>query len=470
MSEDRIAMSSWERDILKVMAPVLTGHRLQVEASRLLGLSDRQIRRIRHKLQCGGDGAIVHGLRGKPSNRRLARGYRQKVLGAYRAELIGFGPTFAAEKLAGRGLPVAVRTLREWLVVEGLWQRHRRRDKHRSRRERRPCFGELVQADGSHHDWLEGRGESMVLLVMIDDATSKMVARFYPGETTEGYMDLLKRYIRKHGRMLALYTDHDSVFVGEDAEGRPATTQFGRALEELGIGLIPASSPQAKGRVERSHGTSQDRLVKELRLANARTTDEANDVLDRTYLPWFNRNKTVRPISPNNAHRALYASMRLKVILSIQDRRHVSNDYTIRLDNRAYQILPPALPGLRGGWVIIEKRSDGTMHLRFKDQYLKYKLLPAPMPSGALPPNPRSLSLRQTPAGYKNKGSAAETAKPSAVRQSSGRSGRTPAEPCPPKGQATLPRSQSYRPPPEHPWRLTGHFKRPKTPDISICA
>ena len=471
MNEDRITMSRWERDVLKVMASVLTGGRSQVEAARLLGLTDRQVRRIERKLESGGDGAIVHKLRGRPSNRRLSKEFRQKVLGAYRAELMGFGPTFAAEKLAQRGISVAVRTLREWLVVEGLWERQRRRDRHRSRRERRECFGELVQADGSHHDWLEGRGEAMVLLVMIDDATSKMVARFYPAETTEGYMDLLKRYLRKHGRMVALYTDHDSVFVAQDAQGEPQKTQFGRALEELGIELILASSPQAKGRVERSHGTSQDRLVKELRLAKAATIDQANEVLDRIYLPWFNRDKTVRAISPNNAHRPLHQPMNLKSILSIQERRHVCNDYTIRLDGRTYQLLPPALPGLRGGWVIAEKRFDGSLHLRFKGQYLKHKLWPLPAPSGALPPNPRSLSLFQTPAdGIKKKGLAAATAKPSAVRLTSGRSGRTPAEPCPPEGKGTLPQRQPYRPPPQHPWRRTGHFKTAKEPDISICA
>jgi hypothetical protein len=469
MREERIAMSRWERDVVKVMAPVLTGHRTQVEASRLLGLSTRQVRRIGLKLRSGGDGAMVHTLRGRPSNRRLSKAFRQKVLSAYRAELMGFGPTFAAEKLAERGLGVSARTLREWLVVEGLWQRQRRRDRHRSRRERRACFGELVQADGSHHDWLEGRGESMVLLVMIDDATSRMVARFYPAETTEGYMDLLKRYLRKHRRMVALYTDHDSVFVAEDAQGQPVLTQFGRALEELGIQLILAGSPQAKGRVERSHGTTQDRLVKELRLAKATTLQQANEVLERGFLPWFNRSKTVRPASPNNAHRPLHPSMSLSGILSIQERRKVCNDYTIRLDGRTYQLLPPALPGLRGGWVTVEKRFDGSLHLRFKGKYLKHKACPLPTPSGALPPNPRSLPLGRTPAEPgKKEGHAVSAAQPSAVRPPSGRSGRTPAEPCLPKGQVSVPAKQPYRPPPQHPWRQTGHFKRPRIEDISI--
>lgn len=213
MNEDRIEMSQSERDRLKVMSLVLEGKRTQVEAGRLLGRTTRQIRRIQRKLEAEGDGAILHKLRGRPSNRRIAPEYRRQVLAAYRGELDGFGPTFAAEKLSERRLPVAVRTLREWLVAEGLWQRHRKRDKHRRRRERRPCFGELVQADGSEHDWLEGRGARMVLLVMIDDATSKTMARFYSAETTEGYMDLLMRYLRRRGRMAAMYVDRDSIFV-----------------------------------------------------------------------------------------------------------------------------------------------------------------------------------------------------------------------------------------------------------------
>jgi transposase InsO family protein len=353
-----------------------------------------------------------------------------------------------------------------------MWERKRRRDKHRSRRDRRECFGELTQADGSEHDWLEGRGPRMVLLVMIDDATSKVVARFYPAETTEGYMDLLRRYLRKHGRMVAMYTDHDSVFCGECPDKKPAKTQFARALEELGIGWIPAGSPQAKGRVERFNGTAQDRLVKELRLAGAATMEQANEVLDTVFLPWFNRRCTVKPGSRNNAHRSLHPSMNLAAILSIQERRKVANDYTIRLDNRIYQIQPPALPGLRGGWVTVEKRLDGSQHIRFKGSYLKYEVVPLAKSSGALPPNPRSLALWQTPAeDAQKRGRAVGAAGPCAVRLTLGRSGRTPAEPCPPKGAKSIPAKVPYRRPPEHPWnkfRLRG--SRPPQADIPILA
>jgi hypothetical protein len=457
MNEDRIEMSQRERDRLKVMSSVLKKERTQVEAGRLLGLSERQVRRIQRRLESGGDSAVIHRLRGRPSNSRIEPEHRRKVMDAYRQEFIGFGPTFASEKLAKRKLPVAVRTLRQWLMGEGLWQRQRKRDQHRQRRDRRECFGELVQADGSHHDWLEGRGPWMVLVVMIDDATSKTRARFYPAETTEAYMDLLGRYVRKRGRMTAMYVDRDSIFRAEDQDPhdpQPTLTQFKRALDELEIGLILANSPQAKGRVERFNKTAQDRLVKELRLARATTMEQANKVLEEMFLPWFNRRCVVKPVSNNNAHRPLHPSMKLPSILSIQDRRHVANDYTIRRDNQFYQLLPPALPGLRGGRVTVERRLDGSLHVRFKGHYLKYKAIGPAKDSGALPPNPRSLPHAQTPAEPgKREGPAAGATRPSAVRLALGRSGRTPAEPCPPKGNSTVPRTKTYRPPPEHPWR-----------------
>ena len=400
MNKDRIEMSQGERDRLKVMSLVMKKERTQMEAGRLLGLSPRQIRRIQRKLEAQGDVGVVHKLRGRPSNSRIDPEHRQKVIAAYREELMGFGPTFASEKLAQRKLPVTVRTLREWLVAAGLWERQRKRDQHRQRRDRRQCLGELVQADGSHHDWLEGRGPWMVLVVMIDDATSKVMARFYPAETTEAYMDLLGRYLRKRGRMTAMYVDRDSIFRAEDHDPddpQPRLTQFKRALDELEIDLILANSPQAKGRVERFNKTAQDRLVKYLRLAKAATMEEANKVIEQ-FLQWFNRNCVVKPVSPNNAHRPLHPSMNLASILSIQDKRHVTNDYTIRLDNQIYQLLPPALPGLRGGRVTVETWLDGSLHLQFKGHYLKFKALGPAKNSGALPPNPRSLSHVQTPA------------------------------------------------------------------------
>jgi hypothetical protein len=339
-------------------------------------------------LQKEGDGGIVHKLRGRASNHRREEGLRRQVVDIYRKEMADFGLTLASEKLAERGLKVPGRTLRDWLVLEGLWQRRRRRVQHRRRRERRECFGELVQADGSHHDWLEGRGPWMVLVAMIDDATSKVTARFHEAETTEGYMELLGRYLRKHGRMAGTYVDRDSIFRAEDHHGtdpRPTLTQFSRALQELQIELILAYSPQAKGRIERFFQAAQDRLVKELRLARACTMEQANEVLEKTFLPWFNRWCSVKPTSCSDAHRPLGPSMNLESILSIQDKRKVANDYTIRLNNQVYQLLKPALPGLRCGWVTVEHRLDGTLQIRFKKRYLGYHRIGPAGRTGALP-------------------------------------------------------------------------------------
>jgi hypothetical protein len=462
MDGDRIEMSQRDRDRLKIMELVLSGERTEVEAGRLLALSVRQVRRVKRRLMEYGDAGIVHGLRGKLSNARRDQQERQAIIDAYRKDFMGFGPTMAAEKLAQRGLKVSDETLRGWLLAEGLWERRKRRDQHRRRRERRPCLGELVQADGSHHDWLEGRGERMVLVAMIDDATSKLTARFYPAETTEAYMDLLGRYLRKHGRMTALYVDRDSIFRAEDKDPhdpRPTLTQFSRALGELEIELILAYSPQAKGRVERFFQTAQDRLVKELRLAEARNMEQANQVLDTTFIPWFNRWKSVKPASPNSAHRPLHPSMHLESILSLQDKRKVANDYTFRLDNQVYQLLKPALPGLRCGWVTVEKRLDGAMHVRFKKRYLAYHQIGPAGRTGARPPHPRSLALGQTPAERRKKEGQAMPAGPSAVRLAPGRSGRTSAEPCLPTGDKNITRAMADSPRPGHNWMR--NFKLP---------
>jgi DNA-binding CsgD family transcriptional regulator len=210
--EDRIAMSQRERDVLKVLQSVVDGKRRQVEAARLLGLSIRQVRRLQRKMEAKGDTALVHGLRGRPSNHRFDVVFRAKVLRAYRRRYLDFGPTFACEKLAKENLIVSAETLRTWLLDEGLWQRQRRRDTHRQRRPRRACFGELVQMDTSLHEWVEGRGETMVLITMIDDATSRVLARFYSADTIEAHFDLLERWLKKYGRPLALYTDRHGIF------------------------------------------------------------------------------------------------------------------------------------------------------------------------------------------------------------------------------------------------------------------
>jgi hypothetical protein len=253
------------------------------------------------------------------------------------------------------GIDLSAETLRGWMLAEGLWERKRQRDKHRQRRVRRACFGEMVQADASTHDWLEGRGPMLTLVGMIDDATDRVVLRFHESETTHAYMDVLWRWIGRHGRPVSWYSDRHGIFRAEESvagydEKQSVSTQFSRAIDELGMELILANSPQAKGRVERLWNTSQDRLVKELRLAKAATLDEANAVVDEKFSGWFNRRCTNKPASANDAHRPL-GKLDLAAILSIQHERVVMNDYTIRFENQVYQLLAPGRARPRGGEV-----------------------------------------------------------------------------------------------------------------------
>jgi Helix-turn-helix domain len=451
--EDRIAMSQRERDVLKVVQSVVDGKRSQAEAARLLRLSSRQVRRLQRKLKKRGDAALVHGLRGKPSNRRCDAALRTKVLNAYRRRYSDFGPTFASEKLAEENLVVSPETLRCWLLAEGLWQRRRQRDPHRRRRPRRACFGELVQIDTSLHEWLEGRGEQIVLINMIDDATSRVLARFYPSDTAEAHFDLLERWLKKYGRPLALYSDRHGIYEAHK-KGEPdyeGETQFSRALGELDIELIKAHSPQAKGRVERSFGTAQDRWVKELRLAKAKTCDQANAVLERL-LPEHNRRFGRLPRDASDAHRALGGKHRLEAILSIQSERVVSNDYTIRFRNRFLQLLKPAYPGERGGRVIIEERRDGTLAIRFKGHYLRYEEITQHDEGGAATQQEPN-SGEPVTGEVKSERGAQEPSRSSGMRPTGGRSGRTPAEPYPPDGETRDTAKPIRRPAENHPWR-----------------
>jgi transposase len=444
--ENRIAMSQRERDTLKVMSAVLRGERTQAEAARLLRKSERQVRRLQRRLEAEGDAGVVHRLKGRTSNRQLSHELRTKALELYQQELSDFGPTLASEVMSERGLEVSADTLRRWLLAAGLWKNQRRRDPHRSRRPRRACFGELVQMDASLHSWLEGRGEEMVLVAMIDDATNRVLARFYPGETVEAYFDLVGRWLARSGRPVAFYTDRDSIFqVASPGAQAEARTQFGRAMSELGIDLILARSPQAKGRVERSHGTMQDRWVKLLRLAGVTTRSAANEYVERTLLPDHNRRFSRPAASPNDAHRPLGPRQNPAAILSVQETRVVANDYTIRFDNHIYQLRKPAYPGLRGGRVILEQRLDGTLAIRYGDRYLAYEDL------GALPPNPRSLPHGQHPADVRDR--ACVEARSPAVTLTDGCSGRTPAEPYPSAGTNESSRGARPRPAADHPWR-----------------
>ena len=385
-------MSRKERDRLKVVAALAEGRLTQIEAARRVRLCERHMRRILRRYEAEGDAGLVHRARGRPSNRRLAEILRRRVMAQVAATYRDFGPTLAAEKLQERdGLAVSRETLRQWMTAEGLWKPRRPAKEVHLWRPRRSSFGELVQMDTSEHAWFEGRGAAEPVLVsMIDDATNRQVKRFFARDTTEANLAALGLWLRRHGRPLAIYADRDSIFRvnreptrQETLAGRPAETQFGRALRELGIAYIPAGSPQAKGRVERSFQTDQDRLVKELRLRGIATIEAANAYLEAEYVPRLNRRFVVPAASSVDAHRPI-RGYDLGAILSVQTVRTAANDYTVRHGGRRYQIERRSITGgLRGGRVTVEERLDGSLRLRFRDRYLRFHEIPVGAPPDA---------------------------------------------------------------------------------------
>ncbi|MBI5854584.1 MAG: ISNCY family transposase [Nitrospirae bacterium] len=359
-------MSVKELRRVHVIRQALEHQITQVEAGTLLGLTDRQIRRLMRRVEQKGDRGLAHRGRGKPSNRRIPETVKAKVLTLYEQRYGDFGPTLAAEKLAERhGITLSVETLRGWLLEKGVDHFRRRKRPHRAWRARKAHVGELIQLDGSHHDWLEGRGPRCVLMAYIDDASSRVCARFYDYEGTIPAMDSVQCYIRQHGIPLAVYADQHTTYqspaqptVEEQLAGVKPTSQFGRALGELGVELIPAHSPQAKGRVERLFKTVQDRLVKEMRLAGIATIEAANRFLE-DYLPIYNQRFSVQPAQAADLHRPRPAHRELDGILCLKTTRCLRKDFTIAHQGRLYQIHDT----LRATHVLVEDRVDGTMRI-----------------------------------------------------------------------------------------------------------
>src|ERR1700686_3215221 len=385
MQEGQLLMTQADRDRLQTLRKVKKRLITQVEAAAELELSVRQVRRLVYALKKRGDKAVIHGLRGKPSSRRIEESVRKAAVKILSADVYkGFGPTLASEYLSNKhGIEASKETVRQWMIDGKLW--HAKEQKVNAVhlwRPRRSRFGELVQWDTSEHDWLEGRGEKLYLIAMIDDATSRLFARFVRRDSTEKNMNLLWSYLEKFGRPLAFYTDKASIFrtaekrrrddpgVDKDPVEMPPT-QIGRGLQELGITWIAAHSPQAKGRVERNFGTAQDRLVKGLRVAGGQTIEQANRYLEDNYLVWWERELTVEPAHSDDAHRPLDKSHNLEASLSHVEMRQVRNDYTIPLDAEFYQIERQAVvSGLRKASVRVEKRLDGSIAVRFGERYL----------------------------------------------------------------------------------------------------
>ena len=376
--KDIIMLSQRELKKLHVIRKVLDGVVKQIEAAEMLSLSDRQIRRLANRVRIEGDTGITHKSRGKPSGRKLSAGVRDKVIKLYREKYAGFGPTLASEKLGElEGIQLSDETVRLWLMESGDWKKARKGRKHRQWRERKHYFGEMIQMDGSHHDWFEGRGPKCVLMGYIDDATSKAFGRFHEYEGTLPAMDSFKRYIKKYGIPVSIYLDRLSAYkspgklsIKELAEETELLSEFERAAKELGVKVTHAYSPQAKGRIERLFNTFQDRVVKEMRLQGIKSIEEGNKFL-AGYLPGYNRRFAVKAKKAEDLHRGIAEGLDLDNILCIRTQRGLRNDYTVAHNKKLYQVMDKT----EAKKVQVEEKTNGTMAITFEGRRLKFKAI-----------------------------------------------------------------------------------------------
>ena len=393
-------MSRKERGRLEVLSRVRDGEMKLTEAKELLRISYRQTRRIHQRYVREGDQGLVHRSRGRQSNRAKPLEVKERALASCRDRYKGFGPTLASEMIKEReGCEVAPETLRRWLLAAGLWHKQRKRPHHRQRRERKGHFGELVQLDGSHHKWFEDRGPKACLMNMVDDATGRTLAVMSHEETTVAAMEVLGAWVDKYGIPQALYVDWKNVYLTkrdptleEQLRGELPLTHFGKACQKLGIEIIPASSPQAKGRVERKHEVYQDRWVKEMRLEGISEVDSANWLLPE-FSERLNDKFAVPPRSNTDFHRLVGEGLDLREVFCFEESRTVSNDWVLRYNNRLLQIirqspLPPAKSR-----VLVRKYLDGSLHLMYRGNEVDFTEIhqPSPQPkdSALNPPRPK---------------------------------------------------------------------------------
>jgi len=377
--KDTFKLSMKELSRISVIHSVINGQITQQEAANILGLCRQQIGRIAARVKKEGDIALIHKSRGRPSHRARPIDTKNKILNLCDTTYQGFGPTFAAEKLFERDkIKVHPETLRLWFIENDIEYKKRRAPKHRSWRPRRDSFGHMLQLDGSHHNWLEGRGQKCVLMGYIDDATGKCFGLFYEYEGLMPAMDSLRKYIEKHGIPQSVYLDKHSTYkstkkptLEDELNNQKNLTQFARALTELGITIIYADSPQAKGRVERSFKTHQDRFVKEMRIENISTINQANKFARSYYFPKHNRKFAIIAKDKVNLHTPIPKGLDLDRIFCIKNKAVLRKDFTIQYNNKFYQILDTP----RTNRVQVEERLDGKVHLYHKDKELRYKLI-----------------------------------------------------------------------------------------------
>jgi transposase len=389
MADGVLSMSAVERERACLVRQYVRGGLRQREASERLGIGVRQFKRLVHAWRREGDAGLVSRQRGRPSHRRLSETLRARIALLLRERYADFGPTLAAEKLEERdGIAVSVETVRRLQIALGLWRPKRRRARRVFQlRERRGRFGELIQIDGSPHDWFEGRGPRCTLIVFIDDATGRLTAlRFAPAETCEAYLDALRAQILTHGRPLAFYSDRHGIFRvnAKDAAGGDGKTEFGRVVERLEIGLIHALTPQAKGRVERANQTLQDRLIKEMRLRGISSIAAAQAFVP-SFMESWDRKFAVEPRDETPAHRPWTATAdALDLLLARREERTLSKALTFSYGGAKYCVRTTG-PGtaMRGAKVLVHEHLDGRLHVTYKDRVLSltaYASYPVPDP------------------------------------------------------------------------------------------
>lgn len=374
--KDIIMARKFELKRLYVIKQVIENKIKRKKACELLLLGYRQVSRIIKRVKEKGDAGVIHRSRGKPSNRSFPKKLKETAIKLYRAKYNDFSPTFFSEKLFEIDkIKINHETLRLWLIESGDWKKIRKNRAHREWRERKHCFGEMIQIDGSHHAWFENRGPRSVYMGYIDDATSKVFGKFYGYEGTLPFMDSFKRYIRKNGIPLSVYIDKHSTYksaakpsIEDELNGIEPMSQVERALNELGVDVIHANSPQAKGRVERSFRTKQNRLIKEMRLKQISSAEEANKFLPE-YLHKHNKKFAVKPIEKANMHRPVPKGLNLDKILCIKTERVLRNDFTISYEGKLYQVKDK----INAKKVIVEIRTNGSMFVTYSGINLEYK-------------------------------------------------------------------------------------------------
>lgn len=380
-------MSTRELTRAGVLARVAAGTLSLRSAAAMMAVSYRQAKRLYRRYRAEGAKGLKHRSAGRRSNAARDAGEREHILTLVREKYSGtiderFGPTLAAEHLATEdGVQVHHDTLRRWMLARGLWSRTRKRSPYRRRRERKAHFGELVQLDGSFHAWFERRGSTGCLLTLVDDATGRSIGRFSAQETIWAAVAVLRDWIAAYGIPQALYTDWKNVYVRPPteeerlAETEPLT-QFGRMCAQLGIRIIPASSPQAKGRIERNHGTHQDRLVKKLRRKAIADLDAANAFLATEYWPDHNRRFARAPASSDDFHVAIPRGVRLDAVFRLEETRTVSNDWVVRYANRYFQLERQSQRPPARSTVHVYEAADGPIEIRYRDRVMRYRELP----------------------------------------------------------------------------------------------